>query len=366
MSQNTAGSVADIAKAVVKAMGKQLPSKQADLGDDKLNQARDLVTSEVQSMVDENDIRVIEEKITYAREVKIELNTKSGFQKLIHARQYHKLAKGIYGDAKLMSERAYDQFQFHPQQGTSSEADNIYRTTQAQSLYRCWLSCRDAFPSSLTQEDWVRDVWKEFKCGSMELLNDMKTKTKSAVESSYEFDSSHAPQIISRNASRAQALLAETTFIYQETNFDGRPRYPYRHPIIQKVVNKTWFQNNDDIGIIFHDYFAPIPFEAIALVLTVIECCIGEWSTGTCKESSWREVHYEANYMSHLNSLRDLHNCGPDRKGRDLLRGIQDDLLKDARIHAGATPHPTTGPGKLSINALEAAVQDDPPKYESD
>jgi hypothetical protein len=49
----------------------------------------------------------------------------------------------------------------------------------------------------------------------MELLNDMKTKTKSAVESSYEFDSSHAPQIISRNASRAQALLAETTFIYQ-------------------------------------------------------------------------------------------------------------------------------------------------------
>jgi hypothetical protein len=64
MSQNTAGSVADIAKAVVKAMGKQLPSKQADLGDDKLNQARDLVTSEVQSMVDENDIRVIEEKIT--------------------------------------------------------------------------------------------------------------------------------------------------------------------------------------------------------------------------------------------------------------------------------------------------------------
>ena len=49
----------------------------------------------------------------------------------------------------------------------------------------------------------------------MELLNDMKTKTKTAVESSYEFDSSQAPQSIGRNASRAQALLAETAFIYQ-------------------------------------------------------------------------------------------------------------------------------------------------------
>jgi hypothetical protein len=49
----------------------------------------------------------------------------------------------------------------------------------------------------------------------MKLLNDMKAKTKPAVEYSYEFDTSHAPQSISRNASRAQALLAKTTFIYQ-------------------------------------------------------------------------------------------------------------------------------------------------------
>jgi len=55
----------------------------------------------------------------------------------------------------------------------------------------------------------------QFKCSSMELLNDMKTKTKTAVDFLYEFDTSQAHQSISRNASRAQALLAETTFIYQ-------------------------------------------------------------------------------------------------------------------------------------------------------
>ncbi len=59
-----AGSVAMIANAVVKVMGKQLPSSQEEQGDDKLNQARDLVTSEVKSIVGESDLRVIEERIT--------------------------------------------------------------------------------------------------------------------------------------------------------------------------------------------------------------------------------------------------------------------------------------------------------------
>ena len=55
----------------------------------------------------------------------------------------------------------------------------------------------------------------QFKCSSMKLLKDIKKKAKPAVESLYEFDTSQAPQSISHNAGRAQALLAETTFIYQ-------------------------------------------------------------------------------------------------------------------------------------------------------
>jgi len=98
----------------------------------------------------------------------------------------------------------------------------------------------------------------------------------------------------------------------------------------------------------------------------MIECCIGEWSTGTLKESSWKEVDYKANYLSHLNSLLDLRNHGLAQKDRDPLRRIQDDLLKAARKHAGAPPYPTTGSRKLTINALDAAIEDDPPKYESD
>ena len=47
----------------MKAIGKQLPSSQEERGDDKLKQARDLVTNEVQ-FVEESDFRIIEDKIT--------------------------------------------------------------------------------------------------------------------------------------------------------------------------------------------------------------------------------------------------------------------------------------------------------------
>jgi Domain of unknown function (DUF6532) len=56
----------------------------------------------------------------------------------------------------------------------------------------------------------------------------------------------------------------------QETNIGGTPHHPYRHPIIQNAVNMTWFQDNDGDGIVFPEYFRPIPIQAIALVLTVV------------------------------------------------------------------------------------------------
>jgi hypothetical protein len=55
----------------------------------------------------------------------------------------------------------------------------------------------------------------QFKCSSMKLLKHMKMKIKSVVETSYEFDTSRAPDSISRNTGRAQALLTNTTFIYR-------------------------------------------------------------------------------------------------------------------------------------------------------
>ena len=60
--EDTTSSNAGPLGMIAKAMKKRLPSPQEEQGEDKLNQARDLVTSdEVQCT--EEDIRAIEEKI---------------------------------------------------------------------------------------------------------------------------------------------------------------------------------------------------------------------------------------------------------------------------------------------------------------
>jgi len=128
------------------------------------------------------------------------------------------------------------------------------------------------------------------------------------------------------------------------------PHHPYQHPIIQKAINMTWFQNKDGDGVVFHEYFMPIPVQAIALVLTVvrmdlhsinldpnqcsrryqIECCIDEWTDGTRQASNWNEGQYKTVYQSHISSLNELRDHGYPQGG-DLLTQIQLDLLRDAR-----------------------------------
>jgi hypothetical protein len=55
----------------------------------------------------------------------------------------------------------------------------------------------------------------QFTCSNMWFLTKMKTKISRAVFFSYGFDNSQAPDSMRRNASRAQALLARTTFMYR-------------------------------------------------------------------------------------------------------------------------------------------------------
>ena len=53
-------------------------------------------------------------------------------------------------------------------------------------------------------------------------------------------------------------------------NGDGPRKGMYNHPIIQRAINTMWFQNKRDEGVLFTEMFKPIPFQAIAFVLTAV------------------------------------------------------------------------------------------------
>ena len=299
-----------------------------------------------------------------ADEMKSVLNTKSGFRKFLLARAYHKAAKRVYRHVKVAFERDLSyhvSYHFlHSLYRTESltyfnfirahhqnlvgftctyricEPDSIYGSGNvcrtARSLYRCSLCCKDTFPSSLTQDQWVEDAWNE-ACSRADadpnslIRQDEKARlvfcliwhsftqifrlnvtawsfsltwkqtsntswTLCMSLSSVELLTALATMQVAPRRCQMQIALRHcwlrqpsfTKYVSshhifsnwtpphgsQDFNFGGRPRYPYRHPIIQKIINITWFKNNDDIGIVFHKYFNPIPFEAIALAATVV------------------------------------------------------------------------------------------------
>lgn len=119
----------------------------------------------------------------------------------------------------------------------------------AQSLYRCYLSCKDAFPSPEKKAEWIAAVWSDacmraetnssppfqeqvmagalfchniphfrvihqFADSSMVFLTDMKMNIECAVAASYGFDTNKNPGSKARNAKLAQTLLTNSTFIY--------------------------------------------------------------------------------------------------------------------------------------------------------
>jgi len=127
--------------------------------------------------------------------MKIRLGTKSGLQKFIHAREYHKFANGVHQHVEVafacdlscrishyifhslcrkesLTKSSFSPYRVHLvgfafalnhirelDSAHGSEDVNCRVKKIAQSLYRCWLSCKEAFPSSDTKDEWVAGVW---------------------------------------------------------------------------------------------------------------------------------------------------------------------------------------------------------------
>ncbi|KAH8990981.1 hypothetical protein EDB92DRAFT_1946149 [Lactarius akahatsu] len=85
-----------------------------------------------------------------------------------------------------------------------------------------------------------------------------------------------------------------------------------------------------------------MPISIIAITLTVIECCIDEWSDGMQRDCNWDDAKFQTVYDSHFSSLVDFQAQRPTS-----LYQLQCDLSRNAREHAGVPPDPVTGSSRL-------------------
>ncbi|KAH9985001.1 hypothetical protein BJV77DRAFT_1162258 [Russula vinacea] len=171
------------------------------------------------------------------------------------------------------------------------------------------------------------------------------------VEHHYHLNTSKAPESIRSNVKLAKTLLRDMNFIHPEALDGGKRHRPYRHPIIQEAINVTFFRNEDDAGVVHQEHFSPMPIPIIALILTVVQCCIEDWSDGQRKDTIWGDEKILAVYHAHIASLFSFQAQDPDRD-IDVLCQLQCDLLKSAREHAGVLPYPVTGPSGSSQGPL--------------
>ncbi|KAG9082182.1 hypothetical protein FRC06_005184, partial [Ceratobasidium sp. 370] len=54
----------------------------------------------------------------------------------------------------------------------------------------------------------------------------------------------------------------------------------YEHPALEQCIAAAFFSGPESVSIVYHNKFQPIPIPAVAMVLTTMQHCISEWSTG--------------------------------------------------------------------------------------
>jgi len=296
------------------------PSAREELGNKRLHQARTLALAN-ETIISPGDLEVVKDKLTLATEIRAGLGSKWGISKLLQAQEYSKSAKDVLRFVETVSGRARDAMLGQKAVGLNPILIGIDNTS-----------------ASIDPRLYV----------------ELKPKVAVLVENLYDFSTSRARESISSNSKRARMLLTDMTFVYPEVSDGGkRNRHnPYRHPIIQRVIDTTFFRDKGDVGVIRQEHFSPMPIPIIAFTLTVVECCINEWSEGIRKDSSWDDAKLQAVYASHVASLFDFKAHSP--ANNDVLHQLQCDLLKNACKHAGVTPYPVMESGRFPPGALDA------------
>ena len=120
----------------------------------------------------------------------------------------------------------------------------------AQALWRCYLTCNDAFPIPSKRDEWAAVVWCEasvragtypgslfkaeqvslvplskcstdftrilqFTVSSVDFLTKIRMKIRPVVENLYDFDPNETAGNLRYNAARARQLLVKTAFTYR-------------------------------------------------------------------------------------------------------------------------------------------------------
>ncbi|EJF58880.1 hypothetical protein DICSQDRAFT_172540 [Dichomitus squalens LYAD-421 SS1] len=106
------------------------------------------------------------------------------------------------------------------------------------------------------------------------------------------------------------------------------------HPIVHKVIQKSWFSDATGLGVRYSTYFSPIRNVTLALLFTAIEFCLDQWETGIFNlRLQFTEKLYKSKYIKHLRAIEDWREID-----EEITLATMQDFHDRARRASGAAP----------------------------
>ncbi|KAH9951169.1 hypothetical protein B0H21DRAFT_705828 [Amylocystis lapponica] len=241
----------------------------------------------------------------------------------------------------------------------------------AVAIFRCLICTQAPFPDTTAIEiDMAKRAWRE-ACEKTSLnvmltptllkmitrrtshvRGELKGKTRALVQSFYGFRSGQNKRIIARNHQLAEDLKEDYLFVYED--FKKRTGL-YKTDILSMIIGDMWFSNKQDEGVLYHEYFNPMPKATMALIFAAIECSIDEWATGIKEDVKFTTTAYKDVFNAHLQCLDafDEHT-----RAHGILGQLCAKLHTDARFHAGAETVSKLALPALGREAFDAAIRE--------
>ncbi|KZP30193.1 hypothetical protein FIBSPDRAFT_1038523 [Athelia psychrophila] len=193
--------------------------------------------------------------------------------------------------------------------------------------YSCQICTVNPFPTSLEQHEMATSAWKKACCKagkSFELTARMKTvitargskirgmikdSARTLVSPTYGFDHTNTPATKVKNRESYLVLTQADSFHHKAP--ETRSQFAQHH-IIYEILRTTFFNDREDLGVIFTSYFNPISLATLAIVITAVDFCLKEWSTGEFVKAKFYETAITIDYTSYLKKMQDWHGLAPE------------------------------------------------------
>ncbi|KAF8993059.1 hypothetical protein BDQ17DRAFT_1431996 [Cyathus striatus] len=192
--------------------------------------------------------------------------------------------------------------------------------------YKVCICTVEAFPSEKASLGWMRDIWTQamdsqgedwvltehirhlIRSRGSHIRGHVIKTVRPLIQPHYGFSGVANTMAAIKNQRLLDHLLANSAFHYQNPQL---LKGYCQNLILANILSSTWFMNQNANGIVFNNYFNPIPNVCLALIFTALSFGIEEWLTGSHKQASFTEKVAEAKYNAHLKDVEAWSSINP-------------------------------------------------------